>query len=200
MAASDVSISNLALQMLGASRIASLTEDSPAARSCNACYEAIRDAEIRKNRWNFAKTRTTLAPHATAPAFTFNYAFPLPSDYLRLLSPNEDNNIADGGRNDTDWKIERHQGTLAVLTNDGTSLDIVYLARVTDPAQFDALFVIALAAAMAEHMCEEITQSSAKKEYAASKYKAAIADAKKVNAIENQPTIPPEDTWSTARL
>ena len=42
--ASDVDICNSALNMVGASNIISLTEDSRAARLCNQRFEFIRDS------------------------------------------------------------------------------------------------------------------------------------------------------------
>lgn len=186
MAVSDVAICNLALQKLGALRIVALTEDSRNARSCNACYEIIRDARLRKNRWNFAITRVTLAPDAAAPSFDFAYAFTLPADCLRILPP---------ARNDLDWTIEQGK----ILTNDGTSLQVRYIKKVTDPAQFDACFVELLACDLADHMCEEITQSNTKKEAVKVDRREAMADAKRANSFEQISDEPPEDTWISAR-
>ena len=200
MAASDTAIVNLALQKLGtAMRITGLTEDHPLARSANVCYEMLRDRELRANVWGFAKKRTTLAADATAPAFDFSYAFPLPSDYLRLLSPNVSGVWGTNARNDVDWTIESHQGVPAIMTNDGSTLNVIYIARIVDPTQFDALFDEALAAKIAWHLAEEVTQSNSKKEAVFQEYKLAVNEARKVNAIEKPPIEPPEDTWLSAR-
>ena len=199
MAESDTAICNLALGKLGATRITSLAQDSPEARTCNAVYAMIRDQEIRRNRWTFAKTRAELTPHATAPPINtgFLYAFPLPSDYLRSLAPNESN--FKNGRNDVDWRLELHEGVRAILTNDGTTIHLPYIRRVTDPTLFDPLFDDAFACQLAWQMCEEITQSNTKKEAVRKEYNTAIKDAKKINAIETQPDEAPEDTWLSAR-
>src|SRR6185295_6001484 len=154
MATSDVSICNLALQKLGAARIVSLSENSRNAKSVSACYTEQRDLELRKYLWNFAKKRATLAPSSTAPAFTFAKAFPLPPDYLRLIKP---------ARLGLDWHVEQHDGALAILTNDGTTLNIRYIAVVTNPVLFDPCFVEMLACKIAWHCCEDITQSNTKK-------------------------------------
>lgn len=191
MAVSDVAIANLALQKLGAARITSLTEDSRNARSVNACYTFMRDRELRAHKWNFAIKRTTLAPDATEPDFEYGYAFPIPSDCLRLLPP---------ARNDLDWKIESHQSYPSILTNDGDTLEIIYIARIEDPSQFDSLFVDAFACKLAWHLCEEITQSNSKKADALSEYTLSMRDAKRMNAFENISEEPPEDTWLTARI
>jgi hypothetical protein len=190
MAVSEVSICNLALQKLGAARIVSLTEDSRNARSCNTCYEHLRDTEIRRYKWNFAKRRATLAPSAVEPDHDFDLAFPLPIDCLRLLPP---------AVNGLDWRIESHEGQSCILTNDGNTLEVEYVARITDPTRFDSSFVEMLACRMAEHMCEEITQSNTKKADARTDYKIARAEARQNNAFENISEEPPEDPWLAAR-
>jgi len=191
MAASEVSICNAALQKLGATRITALTDNNKNARECNACYADLRDKELRKHPWKFATKRATLTPHATAPAFDYLYAFPLPADCLRLLLPNREN---------LDWQREVHEGVQAVLTNESSSLEIRYIYRVTDPNQFDECFKDALAMRMAETMCEVLTQSNEKKADAKDDYKKAIAEAKKTNAFESEAQDPPPSSWETARL
>lgn len=190
MATSYVSIANLALQKLGEPSIVSLTENSVSARAMNACYEALRDRELRANLWKFAKRRATLAAHATEPDFTFGYAFPVPSDFLRLIKP---------ARVGLDWHLEYHEGVQAILTNDGDSLEIRYIAKITDPTLFDPLFVEMLACKMAWHCAEALTQSNSKKMAALEEYKDVRREARQVNAFE-VPTQPqPVDEWLTAR-
>lgn len=190
MATSYVSIANLALQKLGEPPIVSLTENSTGARAMNACYEALRDRELRANLWKFAKRRATLAAHVTEPDFTFGYAFPVPTDFIRLIKP---------ARVGLDWHLEYHEGVLAILTNDGDSLEIRYIARVTNPTLFDPLFVEMLACKMAWHCAESLTQSNSKKMSALEEYKEVRREARQVNAFE-VPTQPqPVDEWMTAR-
>lgn len=190
MAVSDVAICNLALQKLGAARISSLSDASKNARECNAAYEFLRDKELRANRWKFAIKRVTLAPHATTPDFTYTYAFILPSDCLRVLFP---------ARLGLDWKIENHQGSPAILTNDGDTLEVRYLARITDPTKFDACFVEALACKLAWHLAEALTQSNTKKEASALEYKMTMAEARRMNAVELGVLKQPVDEWLAAR-
>lgn len=190
MATSYVSIANLALQKLGEPPIVSLTENSAGARAMNACYEALRDRELRANLWKFAKRRATLAPHATTPDFTFSYAFPVPSDFLRLIKP---------ARVGLDWHLEYHEGVLAILTNDGDTLEMRYIAKVTDPTLFDPLFVEMLACKMAWHCAEALTQSNSKKMAALEEYNDARNEASKINAFEVNQQPQPVDEWLTAR-
>jgi hypothetical protein len=193
MAVSDVSICNLALQKLGAARIVSLSDDSRNARSCNAAYEQMRDRELRAYRWNFNKAWSgDLAADATAPTHPdYGYAFPVPTDFLNLRLPAD---------NTLDWILARHGGRRAVLTNDSGPINVPYGCRITDPTEFDPLFVDALACKLAWHMAEEITQSNQKKADAANEYKMAIAEARRANSFEVLPAAPDDDSWLSARL
>lgn len=190
MATSNVLICNLALQKVGQSRIVALDDDNSNARHCNVCFEPLRDRELRASAWNFAVKRATLAASATIPEFNYNLAFPLPTDLLRLLLP---------PRLGLDWKIEAIDGSPAILTNDGTSLEIRYIAKITDPTKFDALFVEMLAAKIAWHLCEVLTQSNTKKQMLKEEYKDLRAEAKRLNAFEQIPSEEPMDSWLAAR-
>lgn len=188
--ASAVDISNRALQKLGAERIISLTQDSVSARACNLAYEQVRDAELRAHTWNFAIKRRELAADATAPVYGYTYAYTLPSDCLRLLkNDNQENFYSDK------WKVEGRK----ILTDEAAPFQIRYVYRVTDTTQYDALFVEALASKMAYEMCEELTQSNSKKQSAAEDYKFAIREARKINAFENVPAEQDTDTWISIR-
>ena len=190
MAANEVSICNLALQKLGAARIVSLTAADHNAKSVNACYEALRDREMRTYLWNFAKKRVILAPSVTAPAFMYEAAFPLPSDFLRLIKP---------ARLGLDWHLEQHEGVLSILTNDGDTLEVHYIAKVTNPALFDPMFVEMLACKIAWQCCEDITQSNTKKAAINQEYLDLKAEARRTNAFELPKNPEPVDEWLVAR-
>lgn len=184
--AAQIDICNIALQLLGANRLNALDETTRSARSCAACYEILRDDLLTEYRWVFALKRAVLAPSVAKPLFEYNYQFPLPSDCLTPIIP---------PRTTIDWMFEG--GNL--LTNDGTTINLRYVARITDVSQFDISFVYALGASMAMHMCEEITQSNSKIQNAQAYFDRAIAKAKKNNAMEKVPAEAPEDTWLAAR-
>lgn len=187
---SVVEVCNGALQKLGAARIVSLNDDSRNARSMNAAHGRIRDRLLRRHAWNFSIKREQLAASATAPPFGKARAFPLPSDYLRLLPPEFPHNV-----NWRDWQIESGE----ILTNDAAPLDVRYVRAVTDPNEMDALFRELWSTELALDTCQEITNSNTKKEGLREDKKLILQDAKQVNAFENMPTQPPVDVWITAR-
>jgi len=189
--ASEVEIANRALQRLGAKSITNLSDDSRNARAVNLAYESVKLSELRKHPWSFAVKRAQLAASSTTPLFTKSNAFPVPSDFVRLLSQDPEDLM-----NSNDWQIEG----INIVTNDDAPLEIRYIYDVTDPNIMDPLFREAFAAKLAEELCEEITQSNTKKADAFIAYKEIIAEAKRVNAIEKTAEDPPEDKWVTVRL
>ena len=188
---SQVDICNRALQKLGADRIISLTQNSKEGRACNLAYEPVRDAELRAHAWNFAIKRRELAADATAPVYGYNYSYTLPSDCLRLLKNDYQEEFYS-----KDWKVEGRK----ILTNESAPLQIRYIARITDTTLYDAIFTEALSCKMAMEMCEDLTQSNTKRQLAADEYKMTIREARKMNAFENVPAQQDTDTWLTMRL
>ena len=82
--ASTVDIVNIALTLLGESRITSIDDDVKAAREAKALFDHARDALIGGYNWSFAKARAQLSADATAPVFEYANAFTLPVDCLRI--------------------------------------------------------------------------------------------------------------------
>lgn len=188
---SIVAICNRGLQKLGADHIMSLDENTKEARECKLAFEPTRDSELRAHAWNFAVKRMAIPASGTAPAFGYSYAYPLPSDCLRLLKNDHREEVYPRA-----WKLESR----AILTNESGPLLIRYIARITDPSVYDATFVEALSCKLAMELCEALTQSNTKRQLAAEEYKAAIREARRVNAFENQPAEQDTDPWITARL
>lgn len=189
--ASVVDICNRALQKLGATRITSLTDGSNNARQLSTAYDMRRQAVLAKHPWNFATQRFSLAATGTAPPFGPANAFTLPTGWLRVLPPDPSENFTD-----RDWIIEGN----TLMTNQGAPLHLRCVMDVTDTTLFHPLFSEALASDLAYELCEAITQSNAKKEAAAADKKAAIDDAKKVNAIQKVPAVAPDASWLARRV
>lgn len=191
MAIGQVTICNRALQKVGASLIRAIDENSPSAKACNAMWESLRRAELRAHFWSFAIKRKELAALSEAPLFGKAYQYSKPSDFLRIAQPDQcDNDFF------RDYQIE---GSVIVSDRSG-SLQLRYVADITDTTLFDSMFVEALACKMAIELCEPITQSNTKKQTLLAEYRYAIAEARRTNAIERRPQEVPDDPWVTARL
>ena len=186
---SEVAICNLALQEIGRGMmITALDEATQAARACKLRYPYARDATLRGYDWNFAGARVALAKNAVAPAFEFANAYDLPSDCLRVRA------VLDGEADD--WKVEGRQ----IVTDLGDPLQIKYTRRVTDPAQFDPLFVAALAARVAADVAISLSESTAKAQGLWQLYMGKLQEAWKNDAQEGQPDALPQGSWLGARF
>lgn len=179
MPSSDTEICNLALGHLGEGQIVSLADGSAAARACALHYGTVRDALLRSHRWNFAQDRATLAALASAPAFGWAYQYPLPVECLRVLEIN-------GSEVN---EPETHQYLIEgrkILTNASTA-DVVYIRRIEDVTQYDALFVEAFALKLAVKLTESIRGTTGKTAELLQEYERLTAPlARRVDANEGR--------------
>ena len=187
MAQSTVDCCNSALQKLGAVSIQNLSDNSREARQCSIAFDSNRRSELRKYRWNFAIQRAILAPDAVAPAFDYTYAFTIPSDCLRILLPNDA---------DLDWVLEGRK----ILTNYGPTLNLRYIADITDATQWDSTFYDMLAISMGIDMCEALTNSTSKKATLDREYADCRAEARLNNAFERLSAEAPDDDFWLVRV
>lgn len=189
MATSKVSIANGALQRLGAERVESLTQDHPNARSMNVAFERVVRSEIRRYGWNFAIKRESIAADGTDETILSTWKrYSLPNDYIRLLRDDE-------SQMRVDWKIEG----LYILSATASPLQFRYLGYIEDPAQYDSLFVEALECKLAMVCCKEITGSHSNAAGVKLDYEEAVAEARRINAMEKEAQEFPEDDWISAR-
>ena len=170
--ASVVDICNGALNQLGASTILTLTEDSKNARLCNARYTQVRDSVFRSHPWNCLQKRVQLAADTDAPAWGFTQQYTLPADCLRVLT------ILDY---DADYKIEGRK----ILT-DNSNMKILYIARITDPNQYDELLRETLSAALAADIAYAVTSSNPTASNMYNLFKDKLKEARFVDATEGQ--------------
>lgn len=186
MSQSATGIANRATQLVGASAILNLTDNSPEAREVSRAYDACRRAELRARRWNFAIQRALLAADTQAPTFGGSYRYALPADCLRVLIDRD---------TPTDWHIEGR----SITTAQPGPLPVRYVADVTDATAFDPTLCEALAARIGIAIVERLTQSNQKKQGLKDDYRAAIAEASAVNAFEKLPADAPDSAWLQAR-
>jgi len=201
--ASQADIADLALSILGKPSLASLGDNSNAARVINIEYDMIRRALLRgRATWRFSIKRAKLPALTTAPVsgpFTTQYA--LPTDCLRILLagdtwPGMDLSDYRQGPTDASYVLEGRN----ILCDYGGPLSLKYVGDITDTTLFDAWFVIYLAAEIAWTCCERLTGSDAKQAAAKDRKENALLQAANSNALENVPEQLADDTWVLARL
>lgn len=193
--ATKVSICNAALVKVGQTRITSLTDDVNAAGTLSAIYDDKRDAELAAAPWSFAIVRAELPASTTVPAFGRAYAYPMPTDCLRLVQVGDDYTWYDP----TNGGIFEYEGG-AVLTDQASPLQVRYIQRVTNEGLFPPLFAEALACRLAAEICETLTQDAGKRDRAWAERKMALRDAVRANALELPPRAGAPGTWVQALL
>lgn len=208
MAATIVEIVNMALTMLGESRIVSMSDNIKPAREANTIYVMTKDSLLGGYNWSFAKTRVILTASVTPPAFEYGLAYNLPADCLRVLFVGDyyvGVDMADYRGAPTElFTIEGRQ----ILTDLGTKtppstdnkMNIRYVKKEDDVTKFSPNFTAALVAKLAANLAEPLTQSDTKRARADAAFKDEIKLAIRSNAIELPPQKIADDEWILARL
>lgn len=173
-ATSEVDICNSALLLVGDSPIISLTEGSTRSVVCSQHYYKARNASLRAYPWAFALRRKSLARLVAAPTWGYAYAYQLPEDCLRVWSIEHSSRVH--------WVREGNQ-----LLTDLESVNIRYISKVTDPEQFDALFLDTLAARLAWTICVPLTGKRTLAETLYALYKEKISEAEEIDSQEGEP-------------
>lgn len=173
MAVTTTQVCNLALMKLGQEAISIISDTTDkAAVMCNTIFALLRDEMLRQHPWNFAMSRAQLtASVVDAPDFEFSYFYALPDDFLRLLRLYNDR---------TRFQIE---GT-NILT-DSDTVDILYIAQMEDPTDWDPLFREAFATRLAAEISFGLTGSATLQQSLMSDYMDKLQKAKTVDAQEN---------------
>jgi len=175
--ATEVSICANALRRLGDDPIVSLTDDTERARLCNAFYSEARDEVLRSHPWNFAITRQQLSQLSTTPLYQYSYQYALPTDphCLRVLEMEYSDYV---------FKIEHLAGTGRVLLTDEGTAKIIYIARITDTAQFDPLFIDTLTAKMSVDLAYPVTGSVQLQQNMQKLFESKLREARSVDGQE----------------
>ncbi len=147
MAISTTKICNMSLAKIGSKRIndfGDTSESSMQAIHCRTHYEQTRDSLIRSHWWRFARDRAVLVQDTTDPAFEWDNQFILPNDFIRFRSIDEETGVSSRYRRHA---IEGQR----FLTNYST-VNLLYIKKVTDPTEFDPLFVEVLVLLLARKL------------------------------------------------
>jgi hypothetical protein len=189
--ASDVDICNSALNMIGASNIISLTEDSKAGRVCNQRYEFVRDSVFRAHPWNCLIRRAALSALSDAPSYEYTKQYQLPTDPFCLRVLDVEGEVSSG----VTYVIEGRK----LLTDEGT-INLRYLARVTDANEYDALLTETISARMAHEIAYTMTNSNGFTESLWNLYLMKLSEARFADATEGTPEELVSDNFTTIRL
>ena len=191
--ASVVDICNSALNLLGASTISALTDDSKNARLCNQRYEPIRNRVFRSHAWNCLHKRVQLAQNSTAPVVEYSYAYALPSDCLRVLKVH--NGTTDSIASSLDYKLEGRN----IVTDEGT-IYAIYIALITDPNEYDVYLQESISHQLAADICYAVTNNATLAKNYMERADERLREARFIDATENALGTIESSEFTDARL
>lgn len=154
-------IINVALARLGESPIQLIDEGSAPANAAKQLYDTARLATLRDYNWAFALRITDLARYDES-AVDFQFAYALPSDYLRAVRLRGESPFAIRG---------------GVLYTDSSRAVLEYVADVTDASLYDAKFIEALTHKLASELAMPVKGSPELMNYYRQSYDILIKNA-----------------------
>ena len=191
--ASVVDMCNSALNLLGASTISALTDDSKNARLCNQRYENVRNRVFRSHAWNCLHKRVQLAQNSTAPVIEYSNAYALPSDCLRVLKVH--NGTTDSIASAIDYKLEGRN----IVTDEGT-IYLIYVALDADPNNYDSYLQESISHQLAADLCYAITNNATLANNYMARADERLREARFIDATENSLGTIESNEFTDARL
>lgn len=143
----------------------------------------------------------TIYPIGTGPAsqVSTRNIFRLPAGFLKKApqSPKIPVAALGGPRGivDDDWQLDGNY----IVTDQSGVIILRFVADVTKVASMNDMFCEGLAVRVAEEVVTRLTNSDAKLQTLASKYKYFMGEARQANAIEQGPVDPPDDEFLAVR-
>jgi len=121
------------------------------------------------------------------PINEFDHIYALPSDYIKLIElyPNY-----------VPYRLESN----FILCGESTELDIRYTYKVTNPDEFDSLFIEAFAALLAREAAITLTDSLRKQKKMDEMFEDKIADARFAGSIEDDLEEMEAEDWLNQRI
>lgn len=184
---SKTDIGNLALDLLSAGTVNDIESPTTATETLlNRWYDQSRRKILREHPWNFAIKRQVLAAESTVPAFGWSKAFPVPTDFIRILQvEGDDGQIFPSSQ----YQVENVNGVRCILLDtEASELRLVYVYDITDVTRFDPMFIDLLAYEIALSVAFKVTESNTNIDRIGQLHKMRGALARAIDGQERPPT------------
>lgn len=188
--ASQIDIINSALVHIGAKLIQDIDQQDEEARVMKDIWSMCRRQVLSESNWKFAKTRVTLSPDATAPAFTWTYQFQIPSDLLRIID------LASRGGTLAPKNYERNKDKILCNYDE---IDLRYICDITETGRFPEYFSGALSMWLAYKACYTLTGDKTFQDRLYREYRATLASAKFHDSSQERGQQLVADDWINSR-
>lgn len=180
MSNSKTSICSNASLMLGGNAINDVDNDTTArARLASNLFPTISRYVLAQHPWACCRTRTTLNPDSTTPAFDWNYQYTLPGDFQRIIGVGQEGM-------EVPYVIESDENGARKLLCDDAPLYLRYSRANDNVGSWDDLLVTAVTMAMRQVMAYPLTQSASLEQLIDQAIEPILMRARSIDA-QNQP-------------
>lgn len=194
--ATALDICNVALARVGATRISNFENESTReAEVARDLYDEARKALLNAHTWNFAIKRAQLEASDTEPDSGYDYAYPLPDDFIRMIAVHP----SDADTGIVEYRLEFQESDDRVLLTNSNQVYIRYVWDIDDPNLMSALFRDALSWRLARDFAAALSKSTAAAQLAEEQYRHTLKQAKAVDGVEDYPDKMQDGSWITSR-
>lgn len=193
---SPVTVANQALIRLSVQKITAFTDQKKAADVMSTIYDNARDTILRKYPFKFAKKRDTLAPLSSSPKWGYEYQYELPTDCVRVLYVDGHYVGYDYNGLPNDYKLEGRM----ILTNQPTSINIIYISNSVPEAEFDADFTRVFYLQLALDSHSSLAGRGTSRGKIESEFVVALSEAKLNGSLEELDDFAHSPEWEDARV
>jgi hypothetical protein len=190
---SKVEIANIALAMIGGTRITDFTDGSRNANVISDIYDPLR-RHLLSYPWNFSTVRAELAQLSNVPEFEWDHAYALPSDWIYTLEVSDNN----GGLGTIPYREEQQDNQNVLLAN-SNKVYLVYAKDEVDTNMWSPNFRRAMAMSLARDLAVVIANSNTLQQSMTRAAVRALNMAKSTDSITDFPRRRPRGTWANSR-
>lgn len=190
---SKTEIANIALGLIGGTRITSFTDGTKNANLISDVYDPLR-RHLLAYPWNFSTTRVQLAQLTSTPAFEYDYAYALPSDWIYTVAVHDN----ESGLGTIEYREEQQDSQNVILSN-SNQVYLLYAKDEADTNIWSANFRRAMATALARDLSIGIANSNNLQQSMSRMANRALNIAKATDSITDFPRNRPRGTWANSR-
>ncbi len=190
---SKTAIANVALALIGGTRITSFSQGTTNANIISDLYDPLR-RHLLSFPWNFAVSRVKLAQLSNDPAFQFEHAYALPADWLYTLSVHDN----DAGLSSIVYQEEQQDRQNVLLANE-EQVFLRYARDEEDPNLWSANFRRAMASALARDLSIPVANSNTLQARMEIRARRDLNRAEGADALTNFPERRPRGSWANSR-
>jgi len=176
MALSDIGLCSRALARIGAHPLTSFSDGTAEAEIAALLYGPCRDALLSAYGWTFATGQIALNRLTSSPIADYQYAYQLPTDFLRGLSAG-----GPGRGRGLNFRIAR-----GALHTDAEAVTLTYIFR-PEAEEFPPYFDTALIARLAAEFCIPVTEGTSRAETLFNLAEQEFARARQIDAQQDTP-------------